>query len=56
MLKRNKSSIIYNGNRIPYSQISHDANTIAAYLQSHTTAKSVIGIALPRTPFIITAM
>lgn len=59
MLEGDKTAIIYNGDRIPYSQINHEANMIAAYIQSYITDitdKSVIAIALPRTPFLISAM
>lgn len=56
MLKRNKSCIIYNRNRVSFSQISHEADMIAAHLQPYITDKSVIGIALRRTPQLISAM
>lgn len=56
ILESDKSSIIYNSDRIPYSQISCEANMVAAYIQPYITEKSVIGIALPRIPFLISAM
>lgn len=56
ILESDKSAIIYNGDRIPYSEISHEANMIAAYIQPYITEKSVIGIALPRIPFLISAI